>query len=452
MNTCISSGRRLIAVKLPADQRDQSTSDLITLVSNYAKWKTVDDLNQVADVVSQAIEDELVRAIRDPARPARLLKLKGSMDLSISRCEEMWRALDVDQELANRLARDATVGAAISIDESGLHVITGEAGAGKSLAAERILQVAIQDALDDPSRPIPIFVNARSLNDPINEYIDRLSYETWLPEVHGAFLVVDGLDEIGVSSANALLSEISAYTNSNPRVTAVVAVRPLPGLDMRNESQELAMLEEQAALALIGEIARRDINHIDIYGWPPSVQEAITRPLFAILLGAELQSNENLHSLTPITLVERLAERALSRSGEPTGEQYAWLEELAVATVKHGHAAQPREMGLSRTDQSRLVDSRLVKSGREGLDFTISLMREWFAAQAIINARVSEETIVAQGTTSDRWLTPLGLAIQSGSDDVAVGLMTGLARQDVGFASLVLARLCTKTRQNIRTR
>ena len=122
-------------------------------------------------------------------------------------------------------------------------------GSGKTLAVERLFQRAVSRALDQSSQPFPLFVSARDLQEPLVAYIDRMSRDCFRPSVQDVAVIIDGLDEVGVTEANKLLDDIAIFSDAYPDGTIIVTSRPLPGLK-GDVGQRLTMptLDEQNAL------------------------------------------------------------------------------------------------------------------------------------------------------------------------------------------------------------
>ena len=276
ITTCMSAGRRLLAFELPSETRCEATRNLMAQVSSYAKWARVEENEDLAQHVRNALSDEFVRALRDPEPPGRALKLEEMRQLSVSRCKRMWTSLSVQEEMASELAGDQSVGDFLAFPTTGVLRVEGDQGSGKTLAAERLFQRAVDRALADSSQPFPIFVSARDLQEPIEEYVAQKSKGLSRTSLTGSLIIVDGLDEIGVKAENSLLEKLSIFTDAQSTATAVVTSRPLPGLK-GDVGQRLTMptLDEQTCIDLTSRIAGRELELRDRYAWSESVQDVI---------------------------------------------------------------------------------------------------------------------------------------------------------------------------------
>ena len=440
INTCMSEGVRLLVFMLPSESRDEVTKDLIGKVGDvgYAKWREVKTIDDLAEHIEKALSDEIIRAFRDPAPILRLVKLREMRQLSLSRCKRMWTSLNVQEEMATELAADQTVGETLAFPTSGVLRVEGDQGSGKTLAAERLFQRATDRALDDSSQPLPIFVSARDYQPPIEEYVENKSKDISRTSVTGSVIIVDGLDEIGVTAANSLLEELSNFTDAQPLATAVVTSRPLPDLkDDIGQRLTISTLDQQESTDLISRIAGQELELRDVYAWSESVRDAIKRPLFAIMLGSVLSDSPDSVFHRPTELVAILADRAL-RDVENAEKVDVLLQNLAVKAVSSGKSIHRHNVSPSPAQQKLLANSRLVNEQERKMDFTLPIFREWYAARALVEETFSFEDI---DTTSDFWTIPLAIAVDSENEDFGYSLMAKLCSSDPGLASLVLQEL-----------
>ena len=155
--------------------------------------------------LAASVSDEFIRAVRDPPA-ARQQKLQQMRDSSVAKCRQSWITLGVPSDVATELANDLSVGDVLAAEDVSFQVVIADAGSGKSLAASRFFQNAIENALQDGTKPFTLFVDARDLNEPLDEYIERRSAGLVHASYQSTLIVVDGLDEKGVSQANVLIT------------------------------------------------------------------------------------------------------------------------------------------------------------------------------------------------------------------------------------------------------
>ena len=436
ITTCISAGRRLLAFKLPSESRCEETQNLINEVGDYAKWAEVNNIDNLAEHIQKALSDEFVNALRDPAPPARRDKLQEMKQLSISRCQRMWTSLGVPDNIATELTNDPSVGDILEeLPGPGVYRIEGDQGSGKTLAVERLFQKAVTCALNVSSQPFPIFVNARSLSEPIADYIDQKSQGYSCPSVQGILIIIDGLDEIGVYRADSVLEQVAIYTYANPKATAVVTIRPLPRLKSDiGERILIPPMDDKRCIDLVSRIADRELKSHERHAWSVSIWEAAKRPLFAVMIGSELYENPDFNVPQPVHLVKSLAERALQKAENPEIVD-TLLQQLAVKAINSGKRVHLRDVCLIRARQKTLIDSRLVNEEDGTVDFTLSIFREWYAAIGLVEQTISLDDIQL---ATDRWIIPLSIACDLGDEALEHSLMVRLASSDPGLASLVL--------------
>ena len=436
IQTCISVEGRLLAFMLPTETRDEQTRQLVETIkeSAYATWRNVDAPTDLKDEIQSALSDGINRLVRSPEPPGRKHRLKELHRESLARCRQSLTILGVADDVAHEIALDPSVGYELMVPTGGHQLVIGDQGVGKTLAVERLFQNAICDALGDSSKPFPIFVRARDLSGPLRDYVESVTRGYSFPTVQGALVVIDGLDEVGTANANRLLGEIVPYVEANPNVTAMVATRPLPGLAFSGKRIDVPVLDEQGVLQLTSKVAGRPVELRELRSWVPSLQDAAKYPLFAIMIGAELRKDSHIAGMNASQLVDRIVQSALHRAGDNQDEMDGLLQDLAVKAVSGGGGIASSDIHPKRLVRSRLVDSRLVREEFGKIDFALPILREWFAARALVEKRVS---LVDIQPIADQWIFPIAIAINSENEDLGQHLIAGLAKSDPGLAGQV---------------
>ena len=389
INTAISAGRRLLVFRLPNEQQDFNTSRLIDRVGGYAKWTRVARIEELANYVRNSFGDEIVRAFRNSLTPAYNRRLEQEHRMSISRCKQVLTSLGVDESVATEMARDKAIGSQISIAAPGSYTVVGSQGSGKTLAAERLFQRSIESAMEDTLQPAPLFVQARELTSSVKDYVEKSLEGHIDPFNPRVFLIIDGLDEFGVSKAMNVVSQIGVYVEANPGVTVVSTARSLPGLSISGARIELATLEEEESLRLMERVLDRPAENCDIYRWPQSVREALKLPLFAVMIGALLRNNSELALASRWQLIELLATDLLNQAEANSEETDRLLQTLAVQSINTGRRVPLASISFVSAKQTLLKNSRLIDEVSNSVDFALPIFREWYAARALIEGTIS---------------------------------------------------------------
>ena len=435
IDTCVAAGGRLLVFKLPTQQRDSRTSDLLSRVQPLVKWRDVPSLDQLGLHIKSALSDELIIALRMPEAPGRALELKRSLAESYYRCKVIFRASGIDDKLASELAADQTIGCDLKIEAPGLHVVVGPQGVGKTLACHRLFQLAIRQALRDSFRPFPVFVAATEITGSLRETIDQRCQRYADIKMQGVFVIVDGVDERGSHEATNILRELEVLAGAHPNVTAVVTVRRLPGIEIRQTPIELPGLEVGQQLYLIERVSGKPLKH-DPHYWPESIRMAARLPLFAIMIGVWFRKDRRIHDLAVHSLVEAMARRALRESGFASALTYGLLKLLAAEVTDRGAPVFPHDVVKGLVDEQKLADSRLVLQTGGRFDFSLPIFREWYAARAITEGTVGISEIDLR---SDRWMRPISIAVHSQSACNGRAIMHQVASRDVSVACGVLS-------------
>jgi len=436
IQTCLAADQPLLAFRFPAATRDDATENLIAQVSDCTKWHDVPDLPALAPQIQAAITDELVRAFRRPAPPLRRQSLLESREHSIATCKQSWITLRVQPHLATQLARDPAIGYTPPPSDVPFRMLLGHLGSGKSLAAARLFQRAIDRALQDPSAPFPIFVNARDLPEDFAAYVAHATAGIVRPFRQDVLVVIDGLDELGVSKANRLLAQLHAYTDAYARCRILATSKPLPGLNIPQDSMYIPPLDAETTQRLITTIAGRSPSVGEIIDLPESIQHVADRPLFAVLIGCYLRRHSDLNLQKPLHLLRYVAQDALRDHGLETDTVNTLLQRLAVTAIASGKRVPMSTLSFRPSDHRLLVDSLLVEEREQELDFALPILREWYAARAIIEETVPLDDILP---ASDRWTTSFGLVVDSENATMAEALLESLAGSDPALASVVMS-------------
>lgn len=375
------------------------------------------------------------RALRRRLGTSQLAGLQSELEWCVSACRESFIALGVDLEIATELASDVDVGRVLEVPDPGLHLLLGDQGSGKSLASRRLFQQAVADVIDDPSRPFPIFLEAREIRDPVRHQIAERYHGNVEPHHQPILLIVDAVDEMGSNDATKLLRNLAIYADANPLATILAIARPLPGLYRPPSIIKIPELDTGQTAQLIQRVVGDDASSLNPVHWRDSVRETAKLPLFAIMIGAWLRRHNGHVQLSGYALVEYVAREALRESPGSSEDTDRLLQLLAVRTITDGVSIRPHEVTRVAARQRMLTDSRLVHEFQGMIDFALPVFREWYAARAILEGTVPLEDI---DLTSDRWAIPLSIVAHSDDDLMARSAIEALVSTNLGMASTVL--------------
>ena len=435
VNEAISSDRKLLVFKLPAEQRDFQTQDLLDRVGTHVKWRVVDSIENLPAIVSQSVADAIIHSVRNPLAPARRRKLLQDIRLSVARCKEQLLSLGVEECAADEMANDREGGNVLDTPASGAWSIVGEQGCGKSLAVERLFQRVAMNAVEDSSRPFPISVRARDLRGPLTKHIEECLQGYADPYDPRVLLIVDGVDELGSNRATDIYRQVTAYSDANPEAILILTTRELPGIGITGQQIRLDPLQEEESLSLMQKVLGRPIEARDMHRWPRSIREARRIPLFAVMLGGLLRHNPDLSLATSGEVIGQVANQLLMHE-EDHPEELDWLlQTLAFKAIESGTRVDPNEITTVRAKQALLQGSRAVEGTIDSLDFALPVFREWYAARALIEGTMSIDHLKV---ISDRWLPSLSVVLASGVDEVGEAVLAYIVSSDPGLAGTLL--------------
>ena len=380
VSACMRAQGKLLAFKLPATERDDQTESLIKIVSGYSTWKTVGNVEDLPTLVRAALTDEMLRRYRDPAPVNHDLYLKQKHRESIAETKRLWTTLGVPDDIASELADDHSVGHKLTLPATGTLTVTAQQGSGKTLAAQRLYQLALVNRLQDHSQPLPVFLNARNINGDLKDQIEGHTREQGTVYTQKVLVVIDGLDETGRHKANQLLNQAQSYTDANRNVAAVLMTRPLPGLQPAGEPFALPGCDEEELLSIASKIAGREVHWAEI----PFRELQSHLPLFAAIVGTYLRQPMPLWGRTPSQKASEIIRRILDDSEHYLADTEEFLKKLAIESTTSGEGIDKALVAPRAADQARIAESRIIVEENGKFDFTLAIFREWFAARALV--------------------------------------------------------------------
>ena len=314
IRTALETGRRILMFRVSPPPSSLETESLVEEVN--AKWTFVADAADLKTKFQNALNDELVRAWRETGRPTTPAVLESDALRSRARCIERWLAAGLTVELAGDLADDSSVGVQkvpfLAPDRFAL--LCGGVGSGKSLAAERLYQDALNRAREGQTAR-PFFVEAKSVVGSLEARLEWSVGNGHRP-TETCLVVVDGLDEAPPDRRLELARAARRLSIESPLLQVLVTSRPLPVLTPEFDRVVINIppLSRGQTLELIRRIAGHAVDETIFWGWPESLAEAMRWPLFSILVGLSERVNQSVR-VSKGRLLSRLVESALAACG-----------------------------------------------------------------------------------------------------------------------------------------
>ena len=335
-----------------------------------------------------------------------------------------WRALGLTREEALALWNDPAVGVpppnAVPSSSQPVKILQASLGTGKSLIGERLHGLALDLFRRDKDAPIPVYLEARPPAGRLRAVLVEACHGLGDAAKRGVSVVVD--DQTVTESASLLrvLSEATELAELWPQTTVVLLSRPLPDDRPRPETVLLPHLSAEETAALVNRLG----GHVD-HRLPHSLSEAITRPLFAILLAIATRRDATAIPRSTGELLRDLVRYALEGEASDPKEESPLrdaLERLSVAVLTRGGPVPAVEV-VSAAEVGPMVSSGLVVYERGTLRFSLDIVLEWFAAQALQTRKITPEQLVADERLVERWFYALTMFIaQAPHDEVTLFL------------------------------
>jgi hypothetical protein len=363
---------------------------------------------------------------------------------SIARCIMRWQAARVTREMAVQLANDPAIGSPTAEmcpdNRRPIVLLIGPVGAGKSLTGERLHQSAIERALVIPDAPTPVYIEVSDGFGDLSTALRRALDSAYADRAHGAAVFVH--EAIGSESADIriVLSQARVLVNWCANTTVVLCARERVGLTNLEESVQIPALSDKAALELVNRVSGLSFSQSWV-PFPPSVCDAIRRPLFALLLGHYLRTGQSGGPRSMADLIKNLADEAVHPRGDHDAALYAMLCNLAKEVTDRGGGSVPITEVVPHGDNAslqHLLDTGLVTKRGDSTAFPLALFTEWFAAQSLVSGQPAIDELVTDDARLRRWYYPILIAVGTQSHEKTTEFLSAITRHDAALSSKLI--------------
>lgn len=303
-------------------------------------------------------------------------------------------------------------------------VLTGVLGAGKSDIAEGWIRSTTELGQSNPDAPLPVWVSIDDLESSLEVHVQREVGLVAL-ETFGADIVIDGLDQ-RADRADKTIGYADSLTRRWPRSRVVLTSRSTHSV---GDSRVVRVdpLPKSYGRELVGLVA--GTNQLDELR--PEIEEALERPLFALLIG-QVAGAQELNTMTEV--IEGVIRRIVTRENN---NLYSQLRHLAVQTVSAGRAVDPESFTDFAT-ANQLRDSPFLTQTSQGLSFSLATFEQWFASRAVLEGTVPLDEILVNLPSFDRWKYVLSMVLASGQPSRVDPAMATIARWNPGAIGWIL--------------
>ncbi len=135
-------------------------------------------------------------------------------------------------------------------------------------------------------------------------------------------------------------------------------------------------------------------------------------------------------------LLSALTRRAFEKASISRVEATPLLQRLAVLVLRRNGAIPFAEVGTREECQKLSVTGFITEEGGS-LRFSLDILTEWFAYEALVAGEVTPEEISGDLLLLERWFSPLSIFISEASHDQVSTFITPIVRQN--------PRLCLAT-------
>lgn len=388
-------------------------------------------------------------------------ELERLLEISQRRCARYWQAAGVAPAHAAALSKSLSLGAiggnVLPLPKRPVVLLRGEIGSGKSLTAERIFRNAVDLALSDRSAPLSVFLGPPWNNNPVALRLRDLRVEvadatSTLGDVTrlGTTVVIDGVDPLGGAAVLDLIDQAHLLVRDWPNTTALITCRPIPAIrDEQDIIVDLPELTEQERTELLERFAPGALTPRDLLALPPSLHQALRRPLFAVLYGVQRWAYRSHGTPQSIgELLSTLVETSLASSGPLLESARVLMRRLGARSVDLGGAVSPNEVRTAGALEALLESGLVLDPGRDGgLEFSLPILAEYFAATSLEAGEVDLDELIKDRLRLERWRFALAMFLANADWERSVRGFGPIVREHPAVATDLL-RLSLPSRRS----
>jgi hypothetical protein len=432
VSLAIAEGKDILCLILPAESRTERVTELIRRVREHGTTKDVAaDEKAFRIAVYKAVHGWLAERIIAAPTQNRRSRLRALRNESHERMVQSWLSVGLSEGLSRQFATDPSVGSpppdALSTEHT-FHILVAPGGSGKSLATERLLQIAIDNAELDVLSPIPVRLASYSIIGSLRAAVDAALAGLGDLSLNGVYLCIDALDEVDEARSRQLLEEAWVLHAAYSRSRVILASRHLPPHQFLNYVIHIPPLSMDNVKGLI-ERTSGTRTDIVLQHASEAVLESCRRPLFALILAQDESNSAKSES----ELADFLIARSLSRTERIAAAGEA-LQRLASGILDSPDAAVP-STSFTVLEQVELLKSRLVMEDRGNFRIPLRIIAERAASQWLL--RQPQDVAIEKtrpNELADRWKIPLIDYIRKLNDNDAQGFIRSIAAYDPAFS------------------
>lgn len=384
----------------------------------------------ISEFIKEIIEKE------DIEKKKKLHNLKLH---SKARCFARWQASGLTKYQAEQFSQQVQYDYAYlePSKDSPISIIVGEFGIGKSLVADLMFQKLLENIEENLDLPFPIFLKASTDIADFQKYIEKIMFDNMesTEEIH---IIIDGMDEVNASLASKILEGVRISTGIWGNLRVVMTSRPIAIFSQLAENKIINKLSQQKSMEIISCLLEQELDVGLISTWPETVKDAISRPLFAILLGTYLKKSDMMVPNSTGDLLVHLMGSSLSNTHINNENSRKLLKHLALLSTDRGNVPIHKNEVTTPDELKPLLDSRLVME-RDGLvSFSLPILSQWFAALALADELKSIDDILSQNKMIEYWKYPLIIFITLFNYEKTSKVLPRIVESNPAFASILV--------------
>lgn len=316
---------------------------------------------------------------------------------------------------------------------SGKRYMMGDFGAGKSHVLTILTQQLANNYLQDNNNPLPLFLQAKELYriGSIQQWVDRLNIGSL-----SYFLLIDGLDEVDFKSAAQMIEDIDILAASHPQSKIIVSSRPLFAISGSKKAFNILPLTSKERNTLYNFIVGDTSSNYAFHHLEPQMDNLLSRPFFCIIF-ALFKSELKSWAKTEMDLVSAFIKHTLQKF-ENQSTMFSDLCTIAAKSMdKNFGDIHISEVQLTGTFDD-LLKTGFISLEEDYLSFSLPIIGQWMAAEAIRRNIVQISSITDDRSTATRWFYALSILFSQMSFEESLEYFSQIALKTPDIAGRII--------------
>ena len=378
--------------------------------------------------------------------PASMLHdaIAAERALTCSRIAQRFSALGLSDALVDEFADDPSIGPPPpGAGGTGVRLIVGEAGSGKSIAADRLYLEQLARFESGADLRVPVYLRAR---DVAPGELGMRVFASPFGSVgdHGAFVIIDGADEPGPSTPQGLLEDaeelLAASSSSAVTVFSREFASSQDDSEVPWETQMMTYLSDEQVAHLR---SRLGATEGDPWPWSGRWDREAHLPVFVLIVTQYVRGASA--DLSKDEAIAFVRDAVVNEAIEGSEVDSTFFDELAAQWIHSSGEVTVRDVAATHDLRSAVSRCRVLAVDARGyLSFRVPEVA-WSLAARYLERDVDRfAAFVEDPIVRHRWMPAVEVAVRSGDVDVGNELLHMLVIHAPGLVPRLIPGMSTE--------